>query len=889
MNNEQERILHKDTSSTHHPRAPDPQHMPTGQEVVIIRSTPAAAADVDSTSNSSPNQNTDQNPSISPEFLREKKRFFAQLYSLESRLEAETEGSSTSELSTAAAVVEKNPIVEFLKKCNRDIPPPSSSPPPPPNKRPRPSDYHPQRDSDLPNRPERRQQQQLSRTRSLQEKEVAPAPPPPPPPTAPPQQPAMPPKRSNNTGVGVGITTSSPSSEPAGRSRKRAGGEEKEKLTAAQKRRKKAQPPVKLAPEGQQLFKGMTFYFVPNDTINGARRMRINKATEFGARCSNDWGNDCDEITHIIADRHFKYNDILKYLKVESIPDKVKIVNETYPGECLTFRRILDVTQPGYVVSGKPEPPPPAPAPVPPPPPQVAVEEEKKKDDEEENQQSLEIKVPKKKQVVETQRSSDDSEHEEVSVVYDTPKPLQKNTLKSLARARRAGTQTSPTPAPAPAPAPAVPVATTTTTEAPPANYVPPDDALSKIIEEAKKLGNLPLDPDEGEPENSKNSGATNEDSDSDGRSRSPSPDPRGRGNKSKRKTDRIAGGTVQAAFQCMYAHDGVVGSNPNQRTIEVLSEMQKYYEMTGDQWRSLSYRKAIATLRKQTKKIVFKEEARELPSIGERLAQKIEEIVFTNHLQRLEYTKQDPTDISLKLFLGIYGVGTSQAQRWIAAGYKTLDDLLKHAKLSKNQKIGVERYKDFNTRIPREEVARHGEVVKSVARDIDEKLELEIMGSYRRGAKDCGDIDIIITKNGAEVRELKGVLDELVERLTKSGFLQCSLAAGRKGDEGSKFHGASKIEEGGLWRRIDFLIVPWKERGAALLYFTGNDIFNRSLRLLASKKGYRLNQRGLYKDVMRGPNRVKVTEGKLVEGESEQKIFEILGVPYRPPEHRIC
>jgi hypothetical protein len=62
---------------------------------------------------------------------------------------------------------------------------------------------------------------------------------------------------------------------------------------------------------------------------------------------------------------------------------------------------------------------------------------------------------------------------------------------------------------------------------------------------------------------------------------------------------------------------------------------------------------------------------------------------------------------------------------------------------------------------------------------------------------------------------------------------------------------------------------------------------FNRSIRLLASKKGMRLNQRGLYKDVIRGKNRERLTEGTLVEGESEKRIFEILGVPYREAHER--
>lgn len=81
----------------------------------------------------------------------------------------------------------------------------------------------------------------------------------------------------------------------------------------------------------------------------------------------------------------------------------------------------------------------------------------------------------------------------------------------------------------------------------------------------------------------------------------------------------------------------------------------------------------------------------------------------------------------------------------------------------------------------------------------------------------------------------------------------------------------------------------PETEYGAALIYFTGNDIFNRSIRLLASRKSMRLNQRGLYKDVIRGSKREKLTEGELVEGKSEKRIFEILGVQWREPHERWC
>jgi DNA polymerase IV len=151
--------------------------------------------------------------------------------------------------------------------------------------------------------------------------------------------------------------------------------------------------------------------------------------------------------------------------------------------------------------------------------------------------------------------------------------------------------------------------------------------------------------------------------------------------------------------------------------------------------------------------------------------------------------------------------------------------------------------------------------------------------------------IDFMITKPGASIYELRNILlDELVPSLFAQDFLQVSLAVTSK-TNGTKWHGASRLpgRDGAKWRRVDFLLVPEEEMGAALIYFTGNDIFNRSIRLLASKKGMRLNQHGLWKDVIRGRNRERITQGSLLEGKSERRIFEILGVPYRPPEHRVC
>jgi DNA polymerase IV len=353
-------------------------------------------------------------------------------------------------------------------------------------------------------------------------------------------------------------------------------------------------------------------------------------------------------------------------------------------------------------------------------------------------------------------------------------------------------------------------------------------------------------------------------------------------------KRPRFAG---NSAFQCMEKHDGMnTDANPNAHTIETLEQMSKYYEGLGDKWRPRAYRMAIGSLRKTTQKIVFKEDAIQLPFVGTSLAAKIEEIALTNRLRKLEDAKLDPMDKAIKTFIGIYGVGLGQASRWVNEGHRTLPDLSSNnVKLTDAQRVGILYYEDLQKRIPRAEVAEHGRIVKEALAKFDSTFQVHIMGSYRRGASDSGDIDLLITKWGANIQNIRTtVIMKLIPKLTKQNFLTTGLAT-RDEHSGTKWHGCSCLPGSTTWRRIDFLMVPYDEMGAALIYFTGNDIFNRSLRLLASKKKMRLNQRGLYKNVMRGKGRQKITEGELVESKDEKKIFEILGVPYRPPEHRIC
>lgn len=389
-------------------------------------------------------------------------------------------------------------------------------------------------------------------------------------------------------------------------------------------------------------------------------------------------------------------------------------------------------------------------------------------------------------------------------------------------------------------------------------------------------------------------------------RAHSPSP---GRPTSKQSRDHSQTAGDWQQKFSCMQAPPSKDQPNPNARTIALLKELEAYYQSTGDEWRPRSYGKAQSILRKQSILITSKDQALALHGIGDSIALKIEEIVRTNNLKRLENARLEPTDKALSLFLDIHGVGFTIASKWVQEGHRTINDLLSspNVKLNANQKIGIAHYDDFKKRIPREENEKLAEIVRKCLRLIEPTICVIIGGSFRRGAATSGDLDLIITRKGADAAYLREtVLGRAVPWLMKVGLLTAALQGSSAEDRnGSKWQGACQLPMPGSpplsrlhpnnpetnsnpWRRIDLLLVPWDELGAAMIYFTGDDVFNRSMRLLARKKGMRLNQRGLYKDCLRH-GAAKVAEGTKISGHEEKEIFEILGVPCRGPTERNC
>jgi DNA polymerase IV len=218
---------------------------------------------------------------------------------------------------------------------------------------------------------------------------------------------------------------------------------------------------------------------------------------------------------------------------------------------------------------------------------------------------------------------------------------------------------------------------------------------------------------------------------------------------------------------------------------------------------------------------------------------------------------------------------------------------------LTEIQKVSIDHYADFKTLIPRDEVEALARCVNRIAKAIDPFVELIVGGSHRRGAAGSRDFDFIVRKKGTTFCEdLSPILRALVEQLEGEVFLTFCLARHRKW--GNKWQGACLLPKDDfpwnvedyrpIWRRIDFLLVPESELGGGLIYFTGNDLFVRSMRELASEVyGMQLNHRELYADVPKGADGTKTGEGTLVEGRDEKKIFQILEVPWREPWGRWC
>ena len=76
---------------------------------------------------------------------------------------------------------------------------------------------------------------------------------------------------------------------------------------------------------------------------------------------------------------------------------------------------------------------------------------------------------------------------------------------------------------------------------------------------------------------------------------------------------------------------------------------------------------------------------------------------------------------------------------------------------------------------------------------------------------------------------------------------------------------------------QADLRLVPAESRGAAMQYFTGSKAHNIVLRDRAIQQGFKLNEYGLF----------RIADDARVAGETEEAIYEALGMAWVEPELR--
>lgn len=283
------------------------------------------------------------------------------------------------------------------------------------------------------------------------------------------------------------------------------------------------------------------------------------------------------------------------------------------------------------------------------------------------------------------------------------------------------------------------------------------------------------------------------------------------------------------------------------------------------------AYRNASAQLMELDKSIfeVFKEDSHEkVEGIGKDLEQKIKEFIQNKRVAYLDelIEKVPYTLFKLKDIRGLgpktiykmfekYRVRTLEDIKKLVFENDELKDISLLEKSIKKIREGILIYEEGIKRFPLGVVLPIAIGLVEKVKEIEGVEIVEIAGSTRRGKETVGDLDILIcTQNNSYV----------AGKLTKIPHKQ--LLA--KGDTK-----VSLVLNNNL--QVDFRLIDKSSFGAALQYFTGSKEHNVKVREIAIRKGYKLNEYGLF------------LNDQKTNAQTEEDIYKALGLCYFKPTLR--
>jgi DNA polymerase (family 10) len=310
-----------------------------------------------------------------------------------------------------------------------------------------------------------------------------------------------------------------------------------------------------------------------------------------------------------------------------------------------------------------------------------------------------------------------------------------------------------------------------------------------------------------------------------------------------------------------------------NREISDIFDEIADVLEFKGEvRFRVNAYRRASRALQDLREDVVtiWKEgRLKEIPGIGEGMAEKIEEYLSTGKMKRYEELAREVPSELVEL-LSIQGLGPKTlALAHQKLKVQSLVDLKKvvadgslgelpgmGAKKVENIRKGIELFESSKERISLGVALPVAERIMEELKRVTGVRRISMAGSLRRYKETIGDIDILCEeKDGAAV----------IRKFTELPSVRQVLASGEtKG---------SIIVEGGT--QVDLRVVEPDSYGAALQYFTGSKAHNVRVREIAKKKGLKVSEDGVF----RGKEKIG--------GEDEEDVYKAVGLPVMPPEIR--
>ena len=325
-----------------------------------------------------------------------------------------------------------------------------------------------------------------------------------------------------------------------------------------------------------------------------------------------------------------------------------------------------------------------------------------------------------------------------------------------------------------------------------------------------------------------------------------------------------------------------------NLDVARTLTELADLLEIQGaSPFRIRAYRNAVNTINSLSRPlkdmVAAGEDLTELPGVGKSVAKYIGEFLTSGSISRLEEVSAE-FPRSLVQLMRLDGVGPKKARKLFEElDVRTVDDLAAELEAGRVQTLdgfgvksaakildAIEDHKKHTGRFQIRETERliaglleHMQSAPGVAR-------IELAGSLRRRKETIGDVDILAELDG----DGTPVVDHFV---SFSGAQRVVGAGSTKG---------SIVLHSGL--QVDLRVIPSRSFGAALQYFSGSKEHNVAVRSRAVRQGLRVNEWGVFRvPETEDDEPIGKEDGERLAGDTEQSVYEVLGMSWVPPELR--